>query len=159
MRRSLLFFTFYCLVGCFPWSSYIYITFLLISGCWCITVIAYFYVQIVPKMTGANQFMWVPVTLWPLSSFHYSFGIAPFSSAVSCARTISEFSHPSYELPGDSHVKLSACNSDSIPGSGRFPGGGHCNPPHYSCLETPMNRGAWWATVHGVTKSWTWLSD
>ena len=41
----------------------------------------------------------------------------------------------------------------SIPGLGRFPGGGHGNPFQYSCLENPMDRGAWWATVHGVTKS------
>ena len=40
-----------------------------------------------------------------------------------------------------------------IPGSGRSPGGGHGNPLQYSCLENPMDRGAWWATVHGVTKS------
>ena len=37
-----------------------------------------------------------------------------------------------------------------ITGSGRFPEGGHGNPPQYSCLENPMDRGAWWATVHGV---------
>ena len=42
-----------------------------------------------------------------------------------------------------------------IPGSGRSPGEGHDNPLHYSCLESPMGRGAWWATVHGVTKSRT----
>ena len=41
----------------------------------------------------------------------------------------------------------------SIPGSGRFPAGGHGNPLHYSCLENPMDRGAWQATVHGVAKS------
>ena len=41
----------------------------------------------------------------------------------------------------------------SIPGSGRSPGGGHGNQLQYSCLENPMNRGAWWATVHWVTKS------
>ena len=41
----------------------------------------------------------------------------------------------------------------SIPGSGRFPGGGHGNSPQYSCLENPMDRGAWWATVLGVAKS------
>ena len=40
-----------------------------------------------------------------------------------------------------------------IPGSGRSPGGGHGNPPQYSCLENPMDRGAWWATVHRVTES------
>ena len=42
-----------------------------------------------------------------------------------------------------------------IPGSGRSPGGGHGNPLQYSCLENPMDRGAWWATDHGVEKSWT----
>ena len=41
------------------------------------------------------------------------------------------------------------------PGSGRSPRGGHGNPLSYSCLENPMDRGAWWATVHGVTKSQT----
>ena len=46
----------------------------------------------------------------------------------------------------------------SIPGSGRSPGGGNGNPLQYSCLENPMDRGSWWATVHGVTKSWTQLS-
>ena len=43
----------------------------------------------------------------------------------------------------------------SIPGSGRSPGGGNGYPLQYSCLENPMNRGAWWATVHRVTKSQT----
>ena len=43
----------------------------------------------------------------------------------------------------------------SIPGSGRSPGGGHGDPLQYSCLENPVDRGAWWATVHGVAKSQT----
>ena len=42
-----------------------------------------------------------------------------------------------------------------IPGLGKSPRGGHGNPLQYSCLENPMDRGAWWATVHGVTKSQT----
>jgi len=42
-----------------------------------------------------------------------------------------------------------------IPGLGRYPGGGNGNPLQYSCQENPMDRGAWWATVHGVAKSWT----
>ena len=42
-----------------------------------------------------------------------------------------------------------------IPWSGRSPGGGHGNPLSYSCLEYPMDGGAWWAAVHGVAKSWT----
>ena len=45
----------------------------------------------------------------------------------------------------------------SIPGSGRSPGGGNDNPLQYCCLETSMDRGAWQATVQGVTKSWTQL--
>ena len=43
----------------------------------------------------------------------------------------------------------------SIPGTGRSPGGGHSNPPQYSCLENPMDRGAWQATVHKVAQSQT----
>ena len=43
---------------------------------------------------------------------------------------------------------------DSISGSGRSPGRGHGNPLQYSCLENPMERGARWAIVHGVTKEW-----
>ena len=57
-------------------------------------------------------------------------------------------------------TKEYACNAGdtgSIPGLERSPGGGHGNPLQYSCLENPMDRGAWQATVHGVTKSWTCL--
>ena len=54
---------------------------------------------------------------------------------------------------GDRDVR----DAGSIPGSGRSPGGGHGNPLHYSCLENPMARGAWWATVQKVTKSQTQL--
>ena len=50
-------------------------------------------------------------------------------------------------------------SESSIPGSGRSPGEGNGNPLQYSCLENPMDRGAWWATVHGVAKSRTQLSD
>ena len=57
--------------------------------------------------------------------------------------------------------KGSTCNTGDVgstPGSGRSPGEGNGNPLQHSCLENAMNRGAWWATVYGVTKSWTWLS-
>ena len=47
----------------------------------------------------------------------------------------------------------------STPGSGRSPGGGHGNPLQYSCLDNPMDRGAWWAIVHRVTQSQIQLSD
>ena len=57
--------------------------------------------------------------------------------------------------PGGSDGKESACNAGepgSIPGLERCPGEGNGNPFQYSCLENPMDRGAWWATVHWVTK-------
>ena len=44
-------------------------------------------------------------------------------------------------------------DTGSIPGSGRFPGGGHDNPLKYSCLENPMDRGVWWAIVHMIRKT------
>ena len=69
------------------------------------------------------------------------------------------------EAPQASHmvlvVKNPPANAEdvrdvgSIPGSGRSPGGRHGNPFQYSCLENFMDRGAWWATVHRVTKSQT----
>ena len=50
-------------------------------------------------------------------------------------------------------------DSGLISGSGRSPGGGNGNPLQYSCLENPVDRGAWQATVHGVTKGQTRLSN
>ena len=47
----------------------------------------------------------------------------------------------------------------SIPGSGRSPGEGNGNPLQYFCLENSLDRGAWWAIVHGVAKSWIWLTN
>ena len=64
-------------------------------------------------------------------------------------------------FPGSSDSKQSACNAGDlglIPGLGRSPGEGNGNPLQYSCLGNPMDRGAWWATVHGVTESQTRLS-
>ena len=46
-----------------------------------------------------------------------------------------------------------AAGAGLIPGSGKSPGGGHGNPLQHSCLEKPMDRRVWWATVHGVTKA------
>ena len=63
---------------------------------------------------------------------------------------------------GGSEAKASACNAGdlgSILGLGRSSGEGNGNPLQYSCLENPMDRGAWWATVHGVAKSRKRLSD
>ena len=64
-------------------------------------------------------------------------------------------------FPGGSVGKESTCNAGdaggagSIPGSGRSPGVGNGNLLQYSCLESPIDRGNWWATVHGVAKSQT----
>ena len=63
---------------------------------------------------------------------------------------------------GGSDSKVSVCNAGDpglIPGSGRSPGEGNGNPLQYSCLENPMDGGAWWAAVHGVAKSQTRLND
>ena len=67
-----------------------------------------------------------------------------------------------YGFPDGSDDKESICSArdlGSILGLGRCPGGGNGNPLQYSSLENPIDRGAWWATVHGVIKSWTQLSD
>ena len=67
-------------------------------------------------------------------------------------------------FPDGSAGKESACNAGdtgdvgSIPGSGRSPEEGNGNLLQYSCLENPMDRGAWWATVQRVAKSWKKLS-
>ena len=66
------------------------------------------------------------------------------------------------ECPGDLDGKESACNAGDlglIPGLGKSPGGDHGSPLQYSCLENPHGRGACQATVLGVIKSWTQLSD
>ena len=63
---------------------------------------------------------------------------------------------------GSDNKKINLCNAGytgSIPGLGRFPGGGHGNPLQYSFLENSTDRGAWRAVVHRVSKSWTPLSD
>ena len=68
-------------------------------------------------------------------------------------------------FPGGSVGKESPCNArdtgdaGSIPESGRSPEGGYGNPLQYSCLGNPKDRGAWWATVYGVAKNQTRLSD
>ena len=66
------------------------------------------------------------------------------------------------DFPGGSDDKESSSKEGdrgSIPGSRRSPGEGTGYPLQYSCLENSMDRGTQWATVHGVTKSRTWLSD
>ena len=68
-------------------------------------------------------------------------------------------------FPGGSMVKYPPASAGDagdvglIPGMERSPEGGNGNPLQYSCLGNPMGRGAWWATVHGIIKSWTQLSN
>ena len=52
-----------------------------------------------------------------------------------------------------------ASDTGSIPGTRRCPGGGNDDPLQYACLRNPVHRRAWWATIHGVTKSQTQLSE
>ena len=66
-----------------------------------------------------------------------------------------EMSIAESRFPGGSVVKNSPANAGEvglIPCSGRSPGERNCNPVRYSCLENPMNRGVWPATIHGITK-------
>ena len=117
------------------------------------------------KLTGSethwlSPFSWSPefsvprqgnsVSVWSNPEREGSFGLA-------------EPKIGTYFLAGiDSDGKEFACNAadlGSMLGSGKSPGEGHGNPLQYSCLENPMDRGAWWATVQGVTKGQTWLSD
>ena len=68
----------------------------------------------------------------------------------------------SMDFPGGSDGKAfpyNAGDQDSVPGLGRYHGEGNGNPLQYSCLENPTDGGTWQATVHGVAKSWTQLSD
>ena len=71
-----------------------------------------------------------------------------------------------YDFIDGSVDKESACNvgdpgdmDSNIPESGRSPGGENGNPLLYLWLKNPMDRGAWHATIHGITKSQTWLND
>ena len=76
--------------------------------------------------------------------------------------TYTVHTHTHTHFPDGSVVKnppASGRDVGSIPELGRSPGLGNGNLLQYSCLENPMERGAWWATVHGVAESWTQLSD
>ena len=73
-----------------------------------------------------------------------------------CDSTIKKKKKKYFTIPNGSDSKESACNAgdqSSIPGSGRSTGEENGNPLQYSCLENSVGRGAWWATVHGVTEN------
>ena len=80
--------------------------------------------------------------------------LLPFYSAMVCVQASHILGSKEFACtPGDTR------DVGSIPGSGRSPGEGNGNPLQYSCLENPMDRRAWRATVHRVTKIQIWLSD
>ena len=82
----------------------------------------------------------------------------PLEKGMAAHSSILTRSIPWSEDPGGSHGKESTRNVgdlSSVPGSGRFPGEGNGYPLQYFGLENSMDRGAWWATVHGVTRSQT----
>ena len=80
---------------------------------------------------------------------------------VSCQQSNSPLMSQTFNMVPHSHTPGSAGDAGvlgSILGSGKSPGAENDNSLQYSCLGNPVDRGAWWATVHGVTKSQTWLS-
>ena len=83
----------------------------------------------------------------------------PHSKNSLTCEMVANKSYPGF--PGGSVVKNMPANAGGIrdtgliPGSGRSPGEGNGNPLQYSCLENPMDRGAWWTSLHRVAKSWT----
>ena len=84
-----------------------------------------------------------------------------YANTWKCVCVICDIPSPVHTILRWCSRKESACNagdSGSIPELGRPPGVGIGNPLQYSCLDNSRGRGAWWAIVHGVTKSWTWLS-
>ena len=93
----------------------------------------------------------------------FPLGVKVCYSLIQCSQQFIELTTSNNSgFPGGSDGKASTRNAGdpgSIPGSGRSPGEGNGNPLQYSCLENSMDGGAWWATVHGVTKSRTRLSD
>ena len=119
---------------------------------------------ITPSLSLSCCFQPMPVV--PLPSLVPSFLLLQLVSLLKdplpCVFTDSWQLSSSKVMPGGSVGKESACNVGdlgSIPGLGRSPGEGNSYPLQYSSLENSMDRKAWQATVHGVAKSWTWLSN
>ena len=104
----------------------------------------------------SSCFIWLPIKICPrinLLSYDWKYEHLPIWLLQSVSSG-----------PQVASSKQSACqcrrrrSQGSIPGTGKCPEGGNGNQFQYSCLENPMKRGVWWATVHGVTQSQTWLS-
>ena len=113
---------------------------------------------------------WIRQTNWIRSSGHSFWRKFILKIELKHSRTFSSFFVRLYSKQRVFQVALVVKNlppgqcrdlrkAGSIPGSGRSPEGGHGNPLQYSCLENPMDKGAWWATAHRVTKGQTWLKQ
>ena len=131
----------------------------------------------VEKEDAGLNLLWTPslCSEWHRCGHSKAWACGAKGPDLGCRRfTISSLSHDSpwrrdrlpssafLGFPGGSDCKESICNAGdlgSIPGLGRSPGGGCGNPFQYCCLEHPRDRGAWRATVHGVTKDQTRLRD
>ena len=114
------------------------------------------------EFTSWGQYPTVAITSWMLEGRTWYRDPAPISEIIFRIDLVILCLNALRGFPGGSEVKASACNAGDlglIPGSGRSPGEGNGNLLQYSCLENPMDGGAWWATVHGVSKSQTRLSD
>ena len=108
---------------------------------------------------------------WHIEIADTPFNIAPALSSICSPHSLSLIYLSLYRIlgfPGSTSGKESACQCrkcnrlGSFSRSGRPPGGGHGNPLKYSCLENPMDKGAWWAAIYGVTQNRTrlkWLSS
>ena len=113
--------------------------------CMCVSIVVFCFVLIVPM-----RFWYSNLYMYKVPFFHFNMWDI----------YIYIYGHP-WWLSG----KESACSAGVpgvaglIPGSGRSPEEGNCNPLQYSCLENSLDRGAWWATVLGIAKNQTQLSD
>ena len=97
-----------------------------------------------------------PITSWQIVGKTVD-TVADFFWAPKSLQMVIQFSSVQFSSVAQSCPTL--CDPGSIPGSGRSPGEGNGNPFQNSCLENPMDGGAWWAPVHGVSRSRTRLSD
>ena len=114
------------------------------------------------KKNQYKQFMFIFIQISKAVEFcHLGFLILSLVTSIFSESLDNEFLNKTLVPIDGSSGKGPTCNagdtrdSGLIPGSGRSPGGGHGNPLQCSCLQNPMDRGAWWATVHGVTQCWT----
>ena len=117
------------------------------------------------KDASLHRLTYIP----PLSANHLPIFMIPLIPTLLPSSPESCISHILISLSEASQVALVVKNWPAnpgdikdrgfIPGSGRSPGGVHGYQLQYSCLENPMEREAWWATVHRITENWAWLSD